>query len=254
MCGKLDGNRVLASLLAAILLASALAAGCGVSVAEQSMVEIASSPKAAAEESPAAVPSKPSPTPAEETATLAASPAPTPVYTDQADLTFADLEGITFTFSSGAGAWQTEMTIFPDGSFEGHHHDADMGDAGEGYPAGTRYYCFFSGQFSALKKVGPYEYAMTCESLEQKREPGEMEISDEGVRYIVSVPYGMDDVTECRLYLPGKKIADLPEGFLDWIWISPGRDPHQVEALPFYGFYNVAGEEGFKGSVSREKK
>ena len=52
---------------------------------------------------------------------------------------FERLDGSTFYFLSGAGAWSTELVVSPDGSFTGYYHDTDMGDSGAGYPNGTRY-------------------------------------------------------------------------------------------------------------------
>lgn len=57
---------------------------------------------------------------------------------------FMPISGNTFHFSSGAGGWLTEIVISEDGSFTGHFHDSDMGDA---YPEGTRYECSFTGVF-----------------------------------------------------------------------------------------------------------
>ena len=45
---------------------------------------------------------------------------------------FELLSNQTFYFSSGAGAWGTEMDISADGSFTGNFHDSEMGDTGEG--------------------------------------------------------------------------------------------------------------------------
>ena len=43
---------------------------------------------------------------------------------------FAQFAGF-YTFSSGAGAWSTEMTVYADGSFEGTFHDWDaVGEVG----------------------------------------------------------------------------------------------------------------------------
>ena len=50
--------------------------------------------------------------------------------------TYADLTGMEFYFSSGAGGWATVMTIDADGTFSGNFHDSDMGTTGEGYPYG----------------------------------------------------------------------------------------------------------------------
>ena len=48
---------------------------------------------------------------------------------------FERLDGSTFYFLSGAGAWSTELVVSPDGSFTGYYHDTDMGDSGADYPA-----------------------------------------------------------------------------------------------------------------------
>ena len=66
---------------------------------------------------------------------------------------FENLADRVFYFSSGAGAWFTELRIRSDGSFEGLYQDADMGVTGDGYPNGTLYYCEFSGRFDQLEKV-----------------------------------------------------------------------------------------------------
>ena len=157
---------------------------------------------------------------------------------------FEDLADMVFTFSSGVGAWSTELQIQPDGSFVGKYHDTDMGDTGEGYPGGTVYFCSFSGRFSSLEKTGEYEYSMICESITQEGTPGDEEIKD-GVRYITSTPYGFEDANEFLLYLPGRKTADLPENFLWWVGAPRGIVFENVDTLEFYGLYNVAGEMGF---------
>lgn len=53
------------------------------------------------------------------------------------EFSYKDLKGLTFAFSSGAGAWGTVLTVLEDGSFEGNYHDTNMGDTGEEYPNGS---------------------------------------------------------------------------------------------------------------------
>ena len=65
---------------------------------------------------------------------------------------FERLDGTTFYFLSGAGAWSTELVFSSDGSFTGYYHDTDMGDCGMGYPNGTRYECDFSGTFALAEQ------------------------------------------------------------------------------------------------------
>ena len=163
------------------------------------------------------------------------------------DFTYAGLADTTFIFSSGAGGWQTEVMISPDGSFRGYYSDSDMGDNGPGYPNGTQYVCAFSGKFSSLNKISDFEYSMECESLSQEGTLNEEKIGDDGIRYITSKPYGFDDAGEFRLFLPGMTISALPEGFTEWVDVPRDSSTESKGVLPFYGLYNVNGKEGFSG-------
>ena len=169
---------------------------------------------------------------------------PSDTHQDLDDLTFADLSGLEFWFGSGVGAWSTTVTISPDGAFSGFFSDSDMGDSGDSYPNGTRYECTFSGKFTDLKKTGDFTYSMKCASLTQEGTEGEEKIAD-GVRVITGTPYGFDSADEFMLYLPGKKLGELPEEFLSWMGTSLSGNGENISELPFYGLYNVSGQEGF---------
>ncbi len=165
------------------------------------------------------------------------------------EFSFADVSDRCFDFSSGAGAWWTELRINSDGSFKGVYQDADMGDIGESYPNGTLYYCEFSGVFSGLEKVDEYTYKIKLFSIEYAKEPEEEEIID-GKRYIYSTAYGLDDGEEFYIYLPGIKTDNLPESYRGWIhYLGDDAEPE----LPFYGLYNINTGDGFSGSVYEEK-
>jgi hypothetical protein len=176
--------------------------------------------------------------------------APMPTSTETAGETngeafdFADLNGWEFEFMSGAGGWRTFVEIASDGTFSGGFHDSEMGSVGEDYPNGTVYFCDFSGKFVSMKKIGDYEYAIQCETLTQEGKEGDEEIID-GIKYITSTPYGFDDADEFRLYLPGKKVSELPEEYLEWVYVAI----EDGDELDFYGLYNVGGKQGF-GSYS----
>jgi len=157
------------------------------------------------------------------------------------------IKDLEFSFSSGTGGWSTEVRIFPDGTFSGFHHDNNLGETGPGYPNGTRYECDFSGKFDKPVKISNYEYRMKCKSLTQKGKKGGKKIVN-GVQVIVSGPYGFDDADEFIIYLPGKKVAELPEQFRDWVRYSING----ADKLTFYGLYNVKGEMGFS-SYPRKK-
>lgn len=168
----------------------------------------------------------------------------------QEEFQFSDLSDRVFYFSSGAGAWFTELRISGDGSFEGHYQDADMGDAGDDYPNGTLYYCDFYGTFDQLEKVDDLTYRMKLSYISFGQEPEKEEIID-GVRYIYSAAYGLDG-EDFYLYLPDSRVVDLPQSFREWVGYY-NLEAVQEEKLSFYGLYNVQGEQGFSSSVYVEQ-
>lgn len=157
---------------------------------------------------------------------------------------FDDVSNLEFYFASGAGGWRTILHIKADGSFEGVHSDSEMGITGEDYPNGTYYICEFGGAFSAPEKVNDYIYSFNLESLVYS--PSDVVEIIDGVRYVNSTPYGIENGEEFYLYLPGTPLSELPEGYINWV----GRDIYTTEnaqepTLPFYGLYNVTEECGF---------
>lgn len=176
----------------------------------------------------------------------------------KADFEFQDVADRAFSFSSGAGAWSTELYINSDGTFHGLYSDSDMGDTGENYPNGTRYYSHFTGRFTELEKIDEFTYKMKLESLELEQEPNKEEISD-GFRYISSGAYGLEGGEDFYLYLPGAELASLPENYLHWVnnylqGISNDEQEDTTETkLPFYGLYNVKEEQGFSSYEYEEE-
>lgn len=156
---------------------------------------------------------------------------------------FARIGGNTFSFMSGAGGWSTDVTISEDGSFTGYFYDADMGDIGDGYPDGTLYSCRFFGTFAVTGKIDEYTYELRLTALDTEEEAGAERIED-GVRIITSDAYGIDGGETFMLYFPGRKTADLPEQFLDWVGM-PNVWEEIPATLPFFGLYNVLEETGF---------
>lgn len=146
----------------------------------------------------------------------------------------------TFTFTSGAGGWMTHLDINSDGTFTGNYKDSDMGYIGDEYPNGTEYFCNFSGKFSVVEAVDEYTYHLHLDSIKLENEEG-LEWIENGVRYITTGPYGMEDSTDFMLYLPGKPIDELSEEYLSWVGISFKDE----DVMPRYGLYNVDGEKGF---------
>lgn len=158
---------------------------------------------------------------------------------------FAQLNGKSFEFTSGVGGWGTELTFGPNGTFEGFHHDSEMGETGYGYPEGTVYICDFSGRFSDAVKVDDFTWSIHLKDINLDRTPGETKI-EEGLRYVYSDPYGLDNGDLFYIYLPGRSTADLPERYMDCVYMACGWwDGSIPSSLPFWGLYNVGGEAGF---------
>lgn len=155
---------------------------------------------------------------------------------------FSDLKMYNFTFASGAGGWSTEMHINDDGSFYGNYHDSNMGETGAGYPNGTLYYCDFTGKFTAPEKINDYSYRFKIEKLDFARTSGEEEIID-GVKYIYTEAYGLDEAQNLIMYIPGTFVSKLSEELLSWIFIGESSDNYSV--IPFYALYNEAPGYGF---------
>lgn len=162
---------------------------------------------------------------------------------EEAGFTFEDVSNLEFFFASGVGAWSTELYIHEDGTFEGLYHDSDMGDIGEEYPDGIRYFCKFTGKFAKPQKVDEYTYSTRIEHIEFENQPGTEEIID-GVRYIYSEAYGLDEAEEILIYLPGISLDKLPEAYRSWVGYYDLERTTDT-TLPFYGIYNVTPECGF---------
>ncbi len=152
-----------------------------------------------------------------------------------------------FEFSSGAGAWSTNLSLSQDGSFTGYYHDTNMGETGSGYPDGTAYECMFSGNFTNIRKNGNNSYTMTLGSIQTDKPAGEEEII-ENVRHVSAQPYGLETGTEFVLYKPDTPLSGLSEDFLSW-W--PGRfdESGTHTKLDCFGILNKSTGYGFFGYV-----
>lgn len=158
------------------------------------------------------------------------------------DFSFADIAAKGFVFTSGVGAWQTSLGIDKDGNFEGLFSDSNMGETGDDYPEGTRYYCQFDGKFTAPVKVSDYEYDFEIESIDT-HEPAEKETIKDGFRTVFSDPYGLEESKKFCIYLPGTPVKDIPEEIQTWIFMfGEGAD---AETIDFYAIGNLDKQYGF---------
>ena len=158
------------------------------------------------------------------------------------ELTLPDAFPMEMSFLSGAGGWSTGITLKPDGTFVGSYSDSEMGIIGDGYPNGTVYVCEFTGKFDIVEKIDKTSYSLKLADITTIDVEGKEWISD-GIKYIASVPYGLEEGKDFVLYTPDKKLDDLSEGFLSW-W--PLRyDAEEYSTLSVYGLHNLETDYGF---------
>jgi len=143
-------------------------------------------------------------------------------------------------FSSGAGGWQTELTLNPDGTFTGQYHDSDMGSMGDGYPNGTVYICDFEGRFGNFQQAEEAALSLTLDELTVLTNESEPWIED-GIRFVPAEAYGLTGGTEFRLYLPEYNAATLSENArMGWPLMESGS-----ETLGCYALHNVTEDQTF---------
>ena len=148
----------------------------------------------------------------------------------------AQMDGQVFEFSSGVGAWSTELTVGENGTFTGSFHDSEMGETGENYPDGTLYGCSFHGQFSDPEPVD--EHAWTV-NLSVEQDEGQVpEAIEDGIRYVTAAPYGLEKAQAVTVFLPGTPVDRLPEGFMIWSHLQE-IDP-EAKSIPYYAIWNEA--------------
>lgn len=159
---------------------------------------------------------------------------------------FAKMNTIRFCFSSGAGAWSTELDVNSDGTFSGVYQDTDAGDTADEYPGGTVYRCSFTGKFKEPEKIDDLTYSTEIEYISYEQKDGTSEIKDKR-KYMYTTPYGLEPSERFIFYLPGTSVSSLPQYLLSWINSSLyDYDTEQTaETLSFPAMYNESEGDGF---------
>ena len=159
---------------------------------------------------------------------------------------FKSFAGIEWSFSSGVGAWSTDMRILADGSFSGEFHDSEMGESAAEYPYGTVYGCSFTGQMSYVERIDEY----TCKILINRITMDEgqaREAIDDGIRYVTTEPYGICEGDTMVLYRPGTPVSMLSEEMRMWAHLMDHEtSPTELEAWFLYSAKNDSGFVGFR--------
>lgn len=144
-----------------------------------------------------------------------------------------DVLPLEFMFASGAGAWGTELTLYPDGSFEGIYEDSNADS--------KTYLCKFKGKFGEITRLNDYSCSMRLQELVCETEV-------DTSLYIAAEPYGLAEGEEFIFYMPFAPAAELDEEFLSW-W--PERILYRdgsIQTLFTYAIQNVNTKQGFFAS------
>ena len=166
------------------------------------------------------------------------------------DPVLEQLSGLEWSFSSGVGAWSTELRIRPDGTFTGEYHDSDMGESGETFPEGTVYSCTFHGRFVPADQADGFPRRILVDSLEPDENQPDGIVRD-GIRFVLSVPYGLSAGDEMLVYQPGTAVSAIPEELRFWTHLQDGENP--AEALDSWFLCSEQNGSGFIGYAVPEE-
>ncbi len=158
-----------------------------------------------------------------------------------------------YSFTSGAGAWSTQLKLNPDGTFTGEYHDTDAGVRGDGYDA-TLYLSKFSGKFKNPKKINSYTYSFKLDEINYENEPDTEEIGDPygsggKVKVLIkySTAYGLSGAETVYAYTPSAPTAQLPEKLMSWVGFLRDKSTRNNSNLSYYCLYAVEPECGWIG-------
>lgn len=140
-----------------------------------------------------------------------------------------ELNGKSFIFSSGAGAWRTIFTFTENGEFFGKYSDANGPEISVNE---------FEGQFDIIEEVDEVTYLLELVHIEVLSETGTEEADGDMTIVYVESPYGFDDGSDVfELYLPFKQKNEVTEDYLGWAY---GQRNNEYEFLNSFGLYNRA--------------
>lgn len=157
---------------------------------------------------------------------------------------------IEMTFASGAGAWQTVLTLHGDGTFQGDYRDADME---------IQYVCQFHGRFGDMVQLSDNSWYLVLKELVlDTKYPVGTEWDEKPYHYVSSEPYGFNG-TDGKALKPGAAFmfylpaatghepgTELYGAYEFWTW-WPDRHAFQSasDTLGRYGLHNLETGYGF---------
>lgn len=140
-----------------------------------------------------------------------------------------ELNGKSFIFSSGAGAWRTIFTFTENGEFFGKYSDANGPEISVSE---------FEGQFDIIEEVDEVTYLLELVHIEVTSETGTEEADGDMTIIYVEEPHGFQSGSDIfELYLPYKQKNEVTEDYLGWTY---GQRNNEYDFLNSFGLYNRA--------------
>lgn len=140
-----------------------------------------------------------------------------------------ELNGKSFIFSSGAGAWRTIFTFTENGEFFGKYSDANGPEISVSE---------FEGQFDIIEEVDEVTYLLELVHIEVTSETGTEEADGDMTIIYVEEPHGFQSGSDIfELYLPYKQKSEVTEDYLGWAY---GQANNDYDFLNSFGLYNRA--------------
>lgn len=140
-----------------------------------------------------------------------------------------ELNGKSFIFSSGAGAWRTIFTFTENGEFFGEYSDANGPEISVSE---------FEGQFDIIEEIDEVTYLLELVHIEVTSVTGTEEADGDMTIIYVEEPHGFQSGSDIfELYLPYKQKNEVTEDYLGWAY---GQRNNEYEFLNSFGLYNRA--------------
>ena len=150
----------------------------------------------------------------------------------------------SFVFALDTNDWYSSFTLKNDGSFRGKYYTEKKENTGTDFPNGTIYYCDYYGYFTDIKKLNDYSYSLTLNKVKTQEHIGK-ETIENGVKKVITYPYGIESGEEFILYTPSTPVSEVDSKVLVW-W--PEFKEHQTnakETLGSFAIVNVKTNEAF---------
>lgn len=148
---------------------------------------------------------------------------------------YDELNGKSFVFSSGVGAWRTGFTFTDSGQFSGVFSDADGAEIAVSE---------FSGQFDINEEIDEYTYQLKLGAFEVTSDTGTEKPDGEMTITYVEEPHGFQSGSDTfELYFPYKPKNDVSDEYLSWV---SGQANNDYDFLNSFGLYNITHEFGME--------